>query len=142
MLKISVVILTVLLVLSSIYSVVVLMSPTMVLEGDFQAITGKTYQEVLQPDAVRVALVHIRHMEVFAIATAISCVFILFAGFRKAEKWAWWAMLILGVVAWGYGTALNVVIGNTSDFTFFLCCFVVHIVALFLPIKSFFSRTA
>jgi hypothetical protein len=140
MVKVSTVIIAVLLALSSAYSIAVLIAPAMVLEGDFRAMTGGSYQGVLEPDAVRVSLVHIRHMEVFAISAVISAFFILFAGFRKGQRWAWWAMLILGAIAWGYGTVLNLVIGNMFDFATFLVGLVVHMVALFLPIKAFFVK--
>jgi hypothetical protein len=141
MVRVSTVILTILLALSAGYSIAVLVSPTMVLEGDSLAITGKSYQELLQPDAVRVALVHIRHMEVFALTATMSGFFIVFAGFRRVEKWAWWALLALGIVAWGYGSVLNLAIDNTFDSVVFLIGLVVFMLALFLPIRRFFPKT-
>ena len=142
MVKVSTVILFILFVLAAGYSVVIIIVPTMVLEGDFQAMTGKSYEEILTPEAIRVSLVHIRHMEVFAITTMVAGFFILFSGFRKGEKWAWWAMLVIGGIAWGYGTVLNIVIGNTFDTVVFLVGIVVFLVALFLPVKKFLARTA
>ena len=142
MVRVSTVILFILFFVGAGYSIVIIVVPTMVLEGDFQAMTGKSYEEILAPEAVRVSVVHIRHMEVFAITTTVSGFFILFAGFRKAEKWAWWAMLVMGGIAWGYGAVLNVVIGNTFDSAVFLVGLVVFLVALFLPVKKFFTGTA
>jgi hypothetical protein len=81
-------------------------------------------------------------MEVNGITAAIAAYFILFAGFRKERKWACWAMLILGAVALGFGTVLNLVIGNIFDFTIFLVGLVVYMLALFLPIKRFFTARA
>ena len=142
MVKVSMIILAVLLALLASHGILVLVAPAMVLEGDFQAMTGKSYQGVLEPDAVRVSLVHIRHMEVNGITATIAVFFILFAGFRKEQKWAWWAMLIVGSVALGFGTVLNLIIGNIFDFTIFLVGLVVYMVALFLPIKRFFAARA
>jgi hypothetical protein len=141
MVKISTVILIVLFALGAGYSLVSLVVPTIVLEGDFQAITGRSYKDVLPPEAVRVSVSHIRHMEVFAITTTIAGFFILFAGFRKAERWAWWAMLVVGVIAWGYGAVINVLNGNTFDSAVFLVGLVVFLVALFLPVKKFMVRS-
>ena len=142
MVKVSTVILFILFVLAAGYSIVLIIVPTIVLEGDFQAITGKSYKEFLPPEAVRVSVSHIRHMLVFDITTKVAAFFILFAGFRKAERWAWWAMLVVGVIACGYGAVINVLNGNTFDSVVFLVALVVILVALFLPVKKFLARTA
>ena len=140
MVKISTVILIVLFALAAGYSFVSIVVPTFVLEEDFRAITGKSYQDVLPPEAVRVSVSHIRHMEVFGLTTTIAGFFILFSGFRKGEKWAWWAMLVVGIIAWGYGAVINVLNGNTFDSAVFLVGLVVFLVALFLPVKKFMAR--
>ena len=139
MVRVSTVILFVLFVLAAGYSIMAIVAPAIVLEADFQAITRKSYEEILPPEALRVSVSHIRHMEVFAVTTIVAGFFILFAGFRKAERWAWWAMLVIGVIAWGYGAVINVLNGNTLDSVVFLVGSVVFLVALFLPIKKFMA---
>ncbi len=140
MIKFSTIVIAVLFALSSVYSIVVLIDPTIVLEGDFRAVTGKDYREVLDSDTVRVSSLHIRHMEVFGVTATILAFFILFAGFRKGEKWAWVALLVAGVICWGYGAVVNLVVGNMFDSTFFIVGLVVHLVAVFLPVRKFFPR--
>ena len=140
MVKISTVILIVAFALAAGYSLVSIVVPTFVLEEDFRAITGKSYQDVLPPEAVRVSVSHIRHMEVFGLTTTIAGFFILFGGFRKGEKWAWWAMLVVGIIARGYGAVINLLNGNTFDSAVFLVGLVVFLVALFLPVKKFMVR--
>ena len=142
MVKVSTIIIAVLLALLAAYSIIVLVDPAMVLEGDFQAMAGKSYQGAMDAEAVRVALVHIRHMEVNGITASVAGFFILFAAFRKEKRWAWWAMLILGLIALGFGTVLNLVSGNMYDFAIFLVALVVYMVALFLPLKRFFTAAA
>ena len=56
MVKVSTIILFVLFVLSVGYEIAIFAVPTMMLEGDFQAITGKSYTEFLQPEALRVSV--------------------------------------------------------------------------------------
>lgn len=142
MVKVSTVIIAVLLALSVVWSVMILVSPTMVLEGDSQAVAGKSYQDLMAPGAVAVALLYVRHMQVFALAAVIGGAFILFAAYRKGEKWAWWAMLTINVVVWGFGTAINLVISNYTDFIPFAVGLAVNLVALGIPIKSFFPAKA
>jgi hypothetical protein len=67
MLKASTIILFALFVLSAGYEIVIFVVPTMMLEGDFKAITGKSYNALLQPEALRVSISHARHMMVIAI---------------------------------------------------------------------------
>ena len=140
MIKVGTVIIFILLVLSAAYSIVDIVEPRIVLEGDFQAVAGKSFEDSLEPGALKVSLLHLRHLMVFSLTTAIACFFILLAGFRKAERWAWWALLIVGGIAWGYGTIVNIVIGNMFDFTVFLVGLVIFFVGLFLPIKAFFRK--
>jgi len=140
MVRVSAIILFVLFVLAAGYSIVLIIVPTIVLEGDFQAITGKSYEEFLSSEAVQVSLSHIRHMQVFAVTSIVAGFFILFAGFRKAEKWAWWAMLVIGAIAWGYGAVINLLNGNTLDSVVHLVGLVVFLVALFLPLRKFMAR--
>jgi hypothetical protein len=140
MVRVSTIILFVLFVLASVYSIVLFAVPTIVLEGDFQAITGMSYEDFLPPEAVRVSVVHIRHMMVFDTTIKIAAFFILFAGFRKAEKWAWWAMLVVGGIDCIYGAVVNVLNGNTLDSAVFLVAFIVLLVALFLPIRKFMAK--
>lgn len=72
MVKICTIMIAVLLSLLAAHALFVLAAPATMLEGDFQAMAGKSYRGVLEPDAVRVAIVHIRHMEVNGITAAIA----------------------------------------------------------------------
>ncbi|UCF99807.1 MAG: hypothetical protein JSV89_09775 [Spirochaetaceae bacterium] len=123
-------------------AILIFVVPTIVLEGDFQAITGKSYKEFLASEAIRVSVSHIRHMMVFDTTLKVAAFFILFAGFRKAEIWAWWAMLVVGGITCIYGAVINVLNGNTLDSVVYLVALVVLLVALFLPVKKFLVRSS
>lgn len=142
MVKVSTIILFVLFVLSAGYEIAIFAVPTIMLEGDFQAITGKSYKEFLQPEALRVSISHARHMMVIAITQKVAALFILFAGFRKAERWAWWAMLVVGGITCVYGSVINILNGNTFDSAVHLVALVALVVALFLPVKKFLARSS
>jgi hypothetical protein len=142
MVRVSTIILFVLFVLSAGYEIAIFAVPTMMLEGDFQAITGKSYKEILPPEAIRVSVSHTRHMMVINITLKVAAFFILFAGFRKAERWAWWAMLVVGGITCVYGAVINMLNGNILDSVVFLVALVVLLVALFLPIRKFMARSS
>ena len=141
MLRISTAVLFVLFVLSAGYEIAVFVAPTMMLEGDYQAITGKSYREILTPEAIRVSVFHTRHMMVMGIAHKAGAFFILFAGFRKSKRWAWWAMLAVGGIAFVYGAVVNILNGNIQDSVLLLAALGVFVVALLLPAKKFLARS-
>lgn len=138
MVKISTWIMGVLFALSFVWTIVMFVAPNTVLEGDSQAIAGKSYQELMPADAVPVAFAHIRHMSAIAAVGAIASFFILFGGFRKTERWAWWAMFVTGILMWGFGVGINLVITNYSDLVPFAVGLVATVVALLLPVRQFF----
>ena len=141
MVKVGSIILFVLFVLAAGYEIAIFAVPAMMLEGDFQATTGKSYKEFLQPEALRVSFSHARHMMVIAITQKVAALFILFAGFRKAERWAWWAMLVVGGITCVYGSAINILNGNTFDSAVHLVASAALVVALLLPVKRFFMQS-
>jgi hypothetical protein len=141
MVRVSTIIFFALFVLSAGYEIAIFAVPTMMLEGDFQAIAGNSYKQILQPEAIRVFISHTRHMMVIGITQKVAAFFILFAGFRKAERWAWWAMLVVGGITYVYGVVINILNGNTFDSAVHLGALAVLVVALLLPVKRFFTRS-
>ena len=142
MVKVSTIILFVLFVLAAGYEIAIFAVPTMMLEGDFQAITGKSYKEILPAEAIQISVSQTRHMMAISIALKVAAFFILFAGFRKAERWAWWAMLVVGGIACVYGVVINILNGNTFDSVVFVAASVALAVALLLPIKKFLTKSS
>jgi hypothetical protein len=51
-------------------------------------------------------------MGVASSAVSIAAIFILLAGFSKAQRWAWWAILTTGGIVVGFGTVVNFAISN------------------------------
>ena len=99
MLKVAVVILVVMLAYATVYCLLGLIVPEVALKSNLGA-RGKTVDEVRNDGYLGIIATSQRNIGVFALATIISAFFVLFAGFRKAEKWAWWAFLVVGNVAW------------------------------------------
>ena len=83
-----------------------------------------------------------RTSSLFALVTVIAGFFILFGAFRKAEKWAWWGFLIAGGVAWIWGVAFSIIIGDTFYLTLQLIGLILLIVGILLPVKAFFGKKA
>ena len=110
------------------------------LEGDFQAVTGKSFEGVLEAGPLTVPMLYLRHLGVASLAISIAAAFILFAGFRKAQRWAWWALLVTGGLVTGFGTIVNLVITNWFDFTTHLVALLWLLAGLLIPVKTFINK--
>ena len=81
-----------------------------------------------------------RHEGLFALASVIPTFFILFPGFRRSQRWAWWAILFTGLLAWGWG--LGESLTHRSWVNFFLQVFGTALLleGLLLALKVFFPK--
>lgn len=142
MLKAGTIVLLVLFILAAAYSILDIVVPTFTLEGDFQAVTGKSFEGVVEPGPLFISVLYLRHLAVTSLATSIAAIFILLAGFAKAQRWAWWALLVTGGIVVGFATVVNFVISNWFDFTTHLVALVWLLVGLLIPVKVFFGKKA
>jgi hypothetical protein len=140
MLKAGTIVLLVLFILAAGYSILDIVAPTFTLEGDFQAVTGKSFEGVVEPGPLFISMLYLRHLGVASLATSIAAVFILLAGFGKAQRWAWWALLVTGGIVVGFSTVVNFVISNWFDFITHLVILVWLLVGLLIPVKVFFGK--
>ncbi len=101
--KVAVIILAIGSIFAGIYSGLTIIAPKLMLKSTFVAMTGKELDSIQDADHLRVMLNRNRRAGLYALASTILSFFILFTGFRKAEKWAWWAFLVGGGIAWLWG---------------------------------------
>jgi hypothetical protein len=137
MLKTAATILLIGLLFGALYSVVVIVSP--------QTVTGDRFKakpELQGPVVLKALFDEVRHLGVFALAAVIGALFILFAGFKKGQKWAWWALLVVGVVGWVYGLVRFIIICDTKNIIGFAIGTALWVISLLLPIKVFFAKKA
>jgi hypothetical protein len=140
MLKAGTIVLLILFILTAAYSILDIVAPSITLEGDFQAVTGGSYEGVLEPGPLFISMLYLRHLGVASFAVSIAAIFILVGGFRKAERWAWWALLVSGGIVVGFGVVANYVIANWFDFATHVAVLVWLLVGLMIPEKAFFAR--
>lgn len=142
MLKVATIILVIMLAYAGIYSIMSLIAPKVMIGSAFQAVTGETLESVQNAGYLKALLRGQRNMGLFALTTVISGFFVLFAGFRKAEKWAWWAFLVVGGLTWLWGLINAIIIVDKVNLPMQLVGIVIFLVGLLIPIKVFFAREA
>ena len=141
MLRVAVVILVIMLAYACVYSLMDVISPKIMTGSAFKALTGKELSS-LDADCLKALLGTARRTGVFALTTTIAGFFVLFAGFQKAQKWAWWAMLIVGGIAWLWGLIENIVIGDNINSIMMAIGAVLLLLGVLLPVKEFFAGGA
>jgi hypothetical protein len=73
-------------------------------------------------------------------AVVIASFFVLFTGFRKGEKWAWWCILLSSLVVWGYGVYIQASEADMLNLILHLVGIGLLLLGVLLPIRRFFSK--
>lgn len=135
MLKTASIILLVGLLFGALYGAVLFISPQTVVGSRLKA--NAEWQNPVVADEY---LAEARHLGAFALATTIGALFILFAGFKKGQKWAWWALLFMGIFGWCYGLARHIIGGDVKNLIGHAIGAALFLIGILLPIKVFFSK--
>ena len=142
MLKAAVIILIVMLAYGGIYSLMSIIAPKVTMKSALKVRAGKTIADA-ESDGYLSTLTGLqRHQGAFALTTTIAGFFVLFAGYRKAQKWAWWSFLIVGGIAWLWGLITTIIIGDNINMILHVIGIVIFLVGILIPIKAFFGKEA
>jgi len=141
-LKTATIILVIAMLFSGAYSLLIVFAPQRIAESTLEARTGKVLADVQDPGVAGTIVVQTRHMGVFALCISIAMFFVLLTGFRKGEKWAWWAFLLVGGIAWGYGLIMQIIEKDMFNLILHSIGMVLFLFGLLLPAKIFLAKKA
>jgi hypothetical protein len=127
-------------IFGGLYSILLVVAPRIIAESTLKARTGETLATVQDPGAGEALVVQTRHLGVFALCITIALFFILFNSFKNAERWAWWAFLIIGIIVWGYGLFMQISEKDMLNMILHLVGVVLWFVGIFIPYKLFFAK--
>jgi len=140
MLKVAVIILIVMLAYAGVYALMTVIAPKVIIESSFKAVTGESLDSVKDAGYLKELSLSHRYMGIYALGIVILGFFVLFAGFRKAQKWAWWALLIALGIAWLWGSINTIAVVDTGNLIAHIIGMVLFLVGIFLPVKEFFAK--
>ncbi len=140
MVKTATAILLIGLLFSGVYGLLITFNPRMIAEKTLDARAGKTLAAIGDPGVADTILIYTRHMGVFALCITIAMFFILFKGFKKGEKWAWWAFFFVGGIAYIYGLIVQVMEKDMFNMILHIVGTALIFIGLVLPIKEFFGK--
>ena len=113
--------------------------------SDFLFFTGVSYQDYLaaSPIYAEFYIITKKLVGLMMLAVSIPILFINQSGYKNGERWSWYALLITGGLLWGTLLGYRVFIGyiGGSSITF-VVGIVLWLLALLIPIKSFFWKEA
>ena len=113
--------------------------------SDFLFFTGVSYQDYLaaSPIYAEFYIITKKLVGFMILAVSIPILFINQSGYKNGERWSWYALLITGGLLWGTLLGYRVFIGyiGGSSITF-VVGIVLWLLALLIPIKSFFWKEA
>jgi hypothetical protein len=142
MLKTASAILLVGLLFGTAYTLVIIVSPQTVANSTLQARADMSLENVQDKGAAETIVTYARHMGVFGLTTNIAMFFVLFVGFKKAQKWAWWAFLFTGGIAWIFGLVTQIGEGDKMNMIGHVIGIGLWLIGILLPIKAFFAKKA
>ncbi len=142
MVKTATVFLFIGLAFSGIYGLLITFNPQMIADKTLMARADKGLAEIGEPGLADTVVAQTRHMGVFAICITIAMFFVLFQGFRKTEKWAWWAFFLVGGIAYIYGLVVQVIEKDMFNLILHIIGTGLIAIGLLLPLKAFFGKKA
>jgi hypothetical protein len=140
MIKVATILLVIMLVFAGLYSLLVTFAPHIIAGSTMEARAGKTMDAITDTDCAEALIVQTRHLGIMAVAVVIALFFIVFTGFQKGERWAWWCCLVTGVVVWGYGVYIQASEADMLNLVLHLVGTVLLLLGVLLPIRSFFGK--
>ena len=100
--KISFVIILIMMILALIYALMAMFTPQLIIMRSFQGYTGQSFAEyaVSNPEVAGFILVLERMAGGIGLALVLGALIVLMTAFKRAEKWAWFFVLVTALIAW------------------------------------------
>ena len=114
--------------------------PTLRIDEELIGVTISQIQD-FSPKLMDVIHNMIQLVGLYLVTTATSVCIISLIPFRKGEKWAWYAILILGSSVLFGGLVLLIITFSVAPSFLDMMLVVLLITGLALPIKDFFGQT-
>ena len=85
--------------------------------SDFGAYTGQPFSDYLisNPKPAQLWLFTKRLIGIERLATSLLILLITQKSYRKGEKWSWYALLIAGIITWGWLIGYRIAIGYAES---------------------------
>ena len=110
----------------------------------FTSATGQAWSDFVagNPKAADYLIMTGRLSASFGLAIGILVVFVVRNGYRKAEKWSWHALLVVGIIAWGGVLVDQISTGSLMGIGMMTIGVILFLIGLLVPAKAILSGKA
>ena len=117
-------------------------NPEALLDNEAQHILGMPWSELeaSSPEATELARFLFGTIGVLKTSWSLLVIAITITGFRRGEKWAWYAMWLVPTVLVWQGLWYSVYLGDFNEVLQYTAPLAISLIGLFLPYRKFFPR--
>jgi len=141
--QVSFVILWIMMIIALIYGLTGFIKPELLVARSFQLYTGQSYSTYLaeSPKLANYLLILERMATGLGMVVALGAIIVLLTSFKKGPKWAWFYILICGILGWGNTLFANITLNNPLLITVNIIGIVLVLIGLIIPVKDFFGKS-
>jgi hypothetical protein len=121
---------------------VAVFQPEGIFEGDAQSVTNIPWSELKasSPVAANFVIFVYGQMGLLKVSWSLFILAITLTGYRRAEKWAWYIMLLAPILLVSDAVFSAVFIGDINQVLQFIPITTITMIGLLLPYRVFFSK--
>jgi hypothetical protein len=140
--KISFVIFMIGSILALIYGFAAFIKPEFLASRSYPLYTGLQWNNLLNesPNVANYVLILERMCGGLGLAIVLGSFFILFTVYKKGEKWAWYYMMAVSIIAWGNNLLANIMMHNTLIIIIIVSGLLLLIAGLIVSAKAFLGE--
>jgi len=140
--QISFVILLIMMIIGLVYALIAFIKPDLLVARSFQLYTEQSWTDYLtaSPKLADYMLILERMVGALGVVVAFGALFVLFTAFKNGLKWAWFYILVCGILSWGNNLQANVTINNPVNITVSIIGLVLMVIGLIIPAKDFWGK--
>jgi hypothetical protein len=111
-------------------------------ENDAQLVTDKSWNELKDssPEASDLVRFHYGNLGLLKMSWSFLVIAITLTGFRRGEKWAWYALCLVPILLVSAGLFRSWFLGDASEMIQSIPVVTISLVGLLLPYRKFFPR--
>jgi hypothetical protein len=111
-------------------------------ENDAQLVTDKSWSELKDssPEASDLVRFHYGNLGLLKMSWSFLVIAITLTGFRRGEKWAWYALCLVPILLVSAGLFRSWFLGDASEMIQSIPIVTISLVGLFLPYRKFFPK--
>jgi hypothetical protein len=140
--QISYVILMIMMIIALVYAALAFAQPNLLVSRSFTLYTGISWNDFLNTSPIHAHYMLILERMAGGLGFALSLggIIVLIAIYRKGVKWAWYYILVVGIIGWVNNLVANIMFKNSLIIIVIVVGLVLITVGLIIPAKDFLGE--